>query len=269
MNNKNDKLSTGQFSKLCKVPKHVLYYYDEIDLFKPESIDSNGYRYYAYHQYYAFTVITFLKDMGMPLEDIKKYLDVRSPQQLTSILSQRLDTIENQIQTLEMSKNFISHTLSMLQIAELQPANTCMLVNSAEELIIISKAIDTHNSHGYLTDYINFCEDNNILFANYIGSITHKDKIFAKQYEAPSHLFVTKLNHKSSENDFIKPAGTYLTYYHHGSFDTLYIGYEAMIQFASDKSLDLEDFFYEKLLVNEITVKTEDEFIIELSIRIK
>lgn len=28
-------LTTGEFAALCDVPKHVLFYYDEIDLFKP------------------------------------------------------------------------------------------------------------------------------------------------------------------------------------------------------------------------------------------
>ena len=51
MSTKENKLTTGQFAKLANVEKHVLFYYDEIGLFKPDTYDTNGYRYYAYHQY--------------------------------------------------------------------------------------------------------------------------------------------------------------------------------------------------------------------------
>ena len=67
----------------------------------------------------------------------------------------------------------------------------------------------------------------------------------------------------------IKEAGNYLTYFHHGDFDTRYIGYEAILSYAKQNDLVLDEYFYEELLINEIAVKTVDEFIIELSVKIK
>ncbi|MEG0685305.1 MAG: MerR family DNA-binding transcriptional regulator, partial [Coprobacillus sp.] len=39
--------TTGEFARICKVPKHVLFHYDEIGLFKPTIVKENQYRYYS------------------------------------------------------------------------------------------------------------------------------------------------------------------------------------------------------------------------------
>ena len=70
--------STGEFAKLCKVNKKTLFYYDEINLFKPEKVLSNGYRYYSTYQLETFNVIFTLKDLGMPLKEIKDFMDKRN-----------------------------------------------------------------------------------------------------------------------------------------------------------------------------------------------
>ena len=63
--------TSGEFAKICGIPKHVLYHYDDIDLFKPAIIKENGYRYYSHHQYDTFSIISLLKHFGMSLSDIK------------------------------------------------------------------------------------------------------------------------------------------------------------------------------------------------------
>ena len=54
---KNKYLTAGEFAKICDIPKHVLFHYDDIGLFQPEYKAENGYRYYSYRQYDTFLVI--------------------------------------------------------------------------------------------------------------------------------------------------------------------------------------------------------------------
>ena len=52
---KEKLLTCGTFAKICGVEKHVLFHYDEINLFKPAYVNDKGYRYYSYRQYdYCF-----------------------------------------------------------------------------------------------------------------------------------------------------------------------------------------------------------------------
>ena len=100
-NKQNEYMSTGEFADLCEVPKHVLFYYDEIDLFKPAVIKENGYRFYSFRQYDTFSIIISLKNLGMPLNDIKEFLDNRSPESLISILDEKSKDIIKEINRLK------------------------------------------------------------------------------------------------------------------------------------------------------------------------
>ena len=77
-----NKISTGTFAKLCGVPKKTLLYYDEIGLFQPDHIAENGYRYYSYRQFEVLSVILALREIGMPLKEIKEYIDNRNPENM-------------------------------------------------------------------------------------------------------------------------------------------------------------------------------------------
>ena len=107
---KEKLLTCGTFAKICGIEKHVLFHYDEIDLFKPIYVNEKGYRYYSYHQYDTFKVIMALKKLGMSLKDIKTYLDKRNPQLFLELLDQqehKLIEYINELQQIhEMLKNF-------------------------------------------------------------------------------------------------------------------------------------------------------------------
>jgi DNA-binding transcriptional MerR regulator/effector-binding domain-containing protein len=65
-------LSIGEFSKISHLTLKTLRYYDEIELLKPASIDSqNNYRYYHLSQLKTALLITRLKNYLFSLEEIK------------------------------------------------------------------------------------------------------------------------------------------------------------------------------------------------------
>ena len=87
MSQKKMGFTTGEFARLCGVKRHTLFHYDEIGIFSPALRGENGYRYYAPAQIEVFHVIAALKELGMPLAEIRSYLDRRSP----AALLERLD----------------------------------------------------------------------------------------------------------------------------------------------------------------------------------
>ncbi|MEK3994944.1 MerR family transcriptional regulator [Psychrobacillus sp. FSL K6-2365] len=74
--------TTGEFAKLCNVKKQTLFHYDEIGLLSPEIKNEKGYRYYSYHQFDVFNVIELLKEVDMPLKEIKLFLNNKTPDEL-------------------------------------------------------------------------------------------------------------------------------------------------------------------------------------------
>lgn len=62
---------TGEFSKISRVSKRLLHYYDEIGLLKPAHIDpQTGYRYYSAKQLPRLNRILALKELGLSLDHI-------------------------------------------------------------------------------------------------------------------------------------------------------------------------------------------------------
>ena len=67
---------TGKFSRLARVSKRTLRYYDSIDLFKPRRVDSEtGIRYYSAEQFADLNRIISLKELGLTLDQIRRMLD--------------------------------------------------------------------------------------------------------------------------------------------------------------------------------------------------
>lgn len=64
------------------VSKHTLFHYDDIGLFSPEYVAENGYRMYSRYQLETLETILMLRDLGMPLKEIRQFLQVRSPKEL-------------------------------------------------------------------------------------------------------------------------------------------------------------------------------------------
>ena len=67
--------TTGEFAALCGVTKHTLFHYDQLGIFSPVLKEENGYRFYSYAQIEVFHVISTLKELDIPLKEIKAYLD--------------------------------------------------------------------------------------------------------------------------------------------------------------------------------------------------
>lgn len=67
-------LTSGQFAKVLGISKDTLFHYDRLGILSPEFIAENGYRYYSINQIDVFKVISILKELEMPLKEIKEYL---------------------------------------------------------------------------------------------------------------------------------------------------------------------------------------------------
>ena len=74
---------------------------------------TNGYRYYSVVQ--VFQVIKLLKNLGMPLKEIKAYLDSRSPENLIEVLKVKEVEIDNKINQLQSIKDIVRDKINLTQ----------------------------------------------------------------------------------------------------------------------------------------------------------
>ncbi|CUB26995.1 HTH-type transcriptional activator TipA [Bacillus subtilis] len=96
--------TTGEFSKLCRVKKQTLFHYDDIGLFSPEIKKENGYRYYSYHQFEIFQVISLFKELGVPLKEIKRLIKDKTPDKILHVLKEKSIEIDKKKMSLSNCK---------------------------------------------------------------------------------------------------------------------------------------------------------------------
>ncbi|MEW9095288.1 MAG: MerR family transcriptional regulator [Clostridiaceae bacterium] len=80
-------MTIKEFSRLTGIKRENLRYYDKIGLFSPELRGENGYRYYTRNQLTTSYLIISLREIGVSIEEIKKYIDIRTPEQIFSLFS--------------------------------------------------------------------------------------------------------------------------------------------------------------------------------------
>lgn len=107
----------GDFSKLSQVSIKTLRYYDEIGLLKPIEIDRfTGYRYYSANQLSRLNRILLLKDLGLSLDQIGRLLESDlPPDQLRGMLKLRQAEIERSIEEEETRLARVAALLNQIE----------------------------------------------------------------------------------------------------------------------------------------------------------
>lgn len=104
---KNNYLTISEFSKISEVSRKALIFYDNAGLFSPEYTGENGYRYYSHEQIYIISVINILKELGMPLNQIKTYMQTPSPSEALWLLNNQEHILSQKIEYLRRLQDML------------------------------------------------------------------------------------------------------------------------------------------------------------------
>lgn len=103
-----------QLSSLAGVTPRTLHHYDQIGLLKPSQVGENGYRYYGEQAALRLQQILFYRELGLPLEDIKKIMGRRDFDVLAALESHKTE-IARRIKRLEMLVSTVDNTIAYLK----------------------------------------------------------------------------------------------------------------------------------------------------------
>jgi DNA-binding transcriptional MerR regulator len=82
-------LTLKQLAEISGVTVRTLHDYDEIGLLKPASVGANGYRYYGREQLLRLQRILFHRELGVPLSEIARLLDLEEEDPIGVLLRHR------------------------------------------------------------------------------------------------------------------------------------------------------------------------------------
>ena len=270
--NKQNYFTTGEFAKLVGVTKHTLFHYDKIGIFSPEIKGDNDYRYYSVFQLEVFYVISALKELDMSLKDIKIYLDKRSPRELISLLEKENKIIDEKINMLLKMKKIIEGKLVITKGAFNIDKERIYIERCEEELLVLTECFNITNEKNLaksISNHVKYCDENEIYSPHSMGEMIALDNVLKEKYDEYDYFYTRVYEGSENINLYKKEAGLYLIAYHDKGFCTIDKCYQRIMNFVKENNLNLEGYFYEDILLDELSVAGYDEYLIKISVRIE
>ncbi|MEC0236370.1 MerR family transcriptional regulator [Paenibacillus kribbensis] len=269
-NNVQTHLTSGQFAKVMGISKDTLFHYDRLGILSPEFKAENGYRYYSINQIDVFKVISILKELEMPLKEIKEYLNKRSPHELIVLLENEEAMLNSKIKQLQKMKSIISEKKRITQAATEIISTDIIIEENNEEFLVITEADPYTNDKSIYDSMIKHEKYLNIYSidaSHTVGWMRDAKRVLANEAFNYDYLF-TRVSKKSNYSNFKREKGTYLIAYHTEGYSSVCDTYDRIINYANDKSIELQGFFYEDVLLDDLSVRGYEEYLIKISVQI-
>lgn len=275
--NKNSQthFTTGEFAKLCNVTKHTLFHYDEMKIFSPEIKDTNGYRYYSIGQIEVFNVISILKELGMPLKEIKTYLDKRSPKELIKLLENESKLLELKINKLKQMNDLIRQKINITNYSCNVNENEIKIQHVDKEYLIVTDIVTKLKENKdkavaiSIANHIKFCEKHKIQSPYAIAEMISQESVRNHDYTNYACLYSKLKNKPKNVEVYTKEEGMYLTIYHKGGYYTVENSYSKLINYIDENKLTVKGYFYEDVLLDELSVVGYENYLLKISIMVK
>lgn len=263
-------IKTGDFAALCGTNKRTLFHYDEIGLFSPAFTDEKGYRYYSEKQCDVFFTISCLKELGMPLREIKSYIDLKGPDRLEELLLAQQKKVAEELSRLERIRTVIDTKLSLVRssrhFADMQGRSEVLLEEQKEgELLVLSSPLftDDHDKiFSALCRHIGTAWKSRVNSGHPYGAMLPVDALSREDYETYAYFFTkTTLPTDSlppGTELHVKPAGRYAAVYLRGDYYRSEDACRALLAFTEENHLTVGRFIYKEAILDELSADEED-----------
>lgn len=269
--NKDLYFTTGEFAKLAGVTKHTLFHYDKIGLFSPEIKLDNDYRYYSITQLDVFDVIWNLKELDMPLSDIKNYLDYKSPQALIKLLDEEEKIIDRKLAKLKKAKKLLQFKSNFIQKVLQKDFSRIELLETLPQYYILTHTSSSNDKElaKKIGELVTLGEKLGIKSPYGIGFLQYGTKVQQGIYNDYRHIYLLLDTPPKGVSYETKSGGKYLYGYHQGSWKQIGETYRRMLAYAREHELELDDLFFEDYLLDELTVNGPDNYVIQITVPVK
>lgn len=272
-------LTIGEVAKLSNISIQTLRFYDRIDLFKPIKIDpKNQYRYYQNTQLYYLDIIKSLKYLGLSLEEVKSVLTL-SPEELVDYLADQENRIEDEFKRLIETKEVLKRKKEQIQsfVVESDKMHVCVKEMPAQKIVKIRTSNISVNDipnkeYGLISKVL---EDMGSVFDTLYGGAFALRKYESLEDINYDYLFTYAVTDKEIEINLEDveistiPAGQYLSITFASIDDAYQISYQQLMDYIDQHQMKIEPIVYDVWMPINFTASNEDEFLIELKIRIQ
>ncbi|MCD8398987.1 MAG: MerR family transcriptional regulator [Lachnospiraceae bacterium] len=267
-------IKTSDFAKICGTSRRTLIHYDEIGLFHPAFTDENGYRYYSESQCDVFFTIRCLKDLGMPLGEIRSFIENRTPDELDHLLENQMREVERMLTHFTRIRQVIEAKRSLIRTGENivfhDRVSDITIENQPTEYYLATERLNT-SDHDILfpalTDHIASSYSLQLNFGHPFGAVLAMQDIREERFDRYAY-FITKTDRLYPEYHCLKkPAGAYLTVYLKGDYYDADDALRSFAAYTDEHHLQTGEFVYKEAIWDELTVMDKKDYITKISVK--
>lgn len=254
-----------EFSRLTGIKRENLRYYDQIGLLSPEFRGENDYRYYTRSQLTTAYLIISLREIGISIDEIKKYIDIRTPEQMFSLFSAQKKHILTEIKKLKRILEIMQLYVDMAEDAIKYEENSINIEYKKKEPIFLGPRLSSDPLDDSAISFYNFAAENGIDVGYPLGAIINTESIESGEPLLVMHYYFKMKNDQNS----YKPEGKYAVFYGrcaYGESDDLY---EKLFTFIKENNLRICSNAYEEYPLNELTTKDENQYCVKIEVMVE
>lgn len=266
MSKKQIKFTIAEFAKLNNINKRTLQYYDNIGLFSPITKGQNNYRYYNWNQILELNYILMLRELGMSIKEIKKYIKLPTSDNFQKLTQKKIPEINNEIKRLQKIKEELKYKKNILTECSNITNSTIEIKECEEEYLLIANSNMTNYSLEDIYNYLRETTNTKKQILGY-GSFIDWNKILHQDYDYDG-IFTYIKSFEKSPNLFVKEKGKYLCAYYKGSWTDLPKFYNKIIEYTQKNNITLTGNVYE-IGLNDFIICPPNDYITKITIKVK
>lgn len=259
-------LTIQKFAQLAGTTRRTLIFYDEKDLFKPQTVAANGYRYYDYDQLYQLSFILELRQLGLSIAEIKSLNTATDPRSLNRNLSRVLTQIDQKMARLSRLKATLTTRFAQ-PTPPLMPVNQPFLITGTTALFCRSTQSVSCTEAEVAQIYADFYRQLgqlNLVNRQDSGFLTQLPNSDASGYPTASFCILKEIHADTDTGDLPrleKPAGQYVAINTTNQPDAIGRGLDILSDYIHHQHLTIADELWQMNLDEAFTSKGASDLV--------
>ncbi|WP_297635825.1 MerR family transcriptional regulator [uncultured Clostridium sp.] len=257
-------MTISEFSHITGIKPENLRYYDQIKLLSPDCRGDNGYRYYTRSQLNTAYLIVSLRDIGIGIDEIRRYVQSRTPEKLFSLFNTQRAQILNEIKKLQVTLEIMNLYTTMASTALTHKENEIFIERKKKEPILLGPVILDKTSDDSFISFYDFVSEKGFNLGYPLGVIVSKENL---QDNTPLLPLKYYFKVESNENSY-KPEGDYAVIYGRCAYGESDYLYEKLFSFIKENNLIICGNAYEEYPLNELSILDENKYCVRIEIMV-
>ncbi|AGE77427.1 TPA: MerR family transcriptional regulator [Bacillus thuringiensis] len=270
----NKRFTIGEMAKMHNIAESTLRYYDEKGIFHPSIVDpQTNYRYYTIDQFSLLDTIKFLRQLNIPLKEIKKYIDERNPAYALNLLEKQQEMMLKKQREIEYALAKMEHRIHLIKEATKAKAEQ-MVIKEIPQRKITAIAVAPNTTDDMFEYYIHSLQKNmrqmdDSLFSGDIGVTVAKKGLMQNEFQAYSSVFILLdyMPFEVQSSDEIKE-GMFACVYHHGPYEETDETYKKLMKYIDQEGYEISGDAIEIALIDWSVTEDPEEQVTEIQIPI-